>query len=213
MIVQQKEEKPFVDTRVKICGLRRPRDIEIVNEYKPDYVGFVFAVSKRQVSAESAKSLRKLLKEDIMAVGIFVNEEASRVSQLANEGIIDMIQLHGDEDEAYIARLKEMTNKPIIKAFSIRKKDDISRAKESSADYILLDSGSGGTGTAFDWTLVKDIGRDYFLAGGIDAKNVKDAVRRFHPFAVDISSGVETDGYKDRRKIDELMTAIRRVSK
>lgn len=197
-------------TKIKLCGLSRPCDIEAANERKPDYIGFVFALkSKRYVTYEKAMELKSLLSPEIQAVGVFVNEHPQNVAKLLRGGIIDIAQLHGDEDEDYITQLRLLTDKPIIKAFRIATANDIKTAKQSTADYILLDSGAG-TGTVFDWGLVKSIRRPYFLAGGLDLGNVADAVKALHPFAVDVSSGIETDGVKDKTKMAAFVAAVRK---
>ena len=144
----------------------------------------------------------------VMAHESFENEQ---VAALLNTGVIDLAQLHGDEDEAYIQTLRGMTDKPIIQAFRIDSEADIAAARASSADLVLLDSGAGGTGTTFDWTLLRDIGRDWFLAGGLGADNAAQAVSRFHPYGVDVSSGIETDGLKDENKMTAFVRAVRSV--
>ena len=131
------------------------------------------------------------------------------VANLLKNGIIDIAQLHGDEGEDYITQLRLLTDKPIIKAFRIKAANDIEIAEQSTADYILLDSGAG-TGMIFDWNLVKSIRRPYFLAGGLDAHNVADAVKALHPFAVDVSSGIETNGVKDKTKMAAFVAAVRK---
>lgn len=197
-------------TKMKLCGLSRLCDIEAANELKPNYIGFVFAPkSKRYVTYEKATELKSLLSPQIHAVGVFVNEHPQDVAKLLQNGIIDIAQLHGDEDEDYITQLRLLTDKPIIKAFRVETVNDIKTAEQSTADYILLDSGAG-TGTVFDWGLVKSIKRPYFLAGGLDARNVEDAVKVLHPFAVDVSSGIETDGAKDKIKMAAFVAAVRK---
>ena len=197
-------------TKIKLCGLSRPCDIEAVNELNPDYIGFVFASkSRRYVTYEKAAELKSRLSPEIQAVGVFVNEPLQNVAKLLQKGVIDMAQLHGDEDEGYITQLRQLTNKPVIQAFRIKTAKDVNTAQESRADYILLDSGAG-TGTVFDWELVKSIRRPYFLAGGLDADNVTDAVKALHPFAVDVSSGIETDGVKDKSKMAAFAAAVRK---
>lgn len=197
-------------TKIKLCGLSRLCDIEAANELKTDYIGFVFASkSKRYVTYEKATELKSQLSPEIQAVGVFVNEHPQDVAKLLQNGIIDIAQLHGDEDEDYITQLRLLTDKPIIKAFRIETANDINTAKQSTADYILLDSGAG-TGTVFDWGLVTSIRRPYFLAGGLDAYNVADAVKALHPFAVDVSSGIETNGVKDKTKMTAFAAAIRK---
>lgn len=199
-------------TKIKLCGLSRECDIEAANELLPEYIGFVFAKkSMRYVSPENAAALRKHLAAQILAVGVFVNETPENVAALLAAGVIDMAQLHGSEDEAYIERLRTLTDKPIIKAFPVKEEQDIYRAAESRADLVLLDAGSGGTGTAFDWDLLNGMERPYFLAGGLDASTVGEAVRRWKPYAVDVSSGIETDGYKDVEKMRAFVQRARSV--
>lgn len=198
-------------TRIKLCGLTRPCDIEAVNELKPEYIGFVFAQkSRRYITAEKAEELKKLLHPDIETVGVFVNENVETVARLLSGGIIDIAQLHGSEDENYIGQLRKLTDKSIIKAFRIESEQDILNAQNSSADFVLLDSGNGGTGTVFDWELLMNISRPYFLAGGLDNSNVQDAVRRLNPYAVDVSSGIETDGLKDKIKMTDFVDIVRK---
>lgn len=201
-------------TKIKLCGLSRMCDIEAVNELKPEYIGFVFAAkSRRYVAPERAAELKKSLRSGICAVGVFVNESPEKVGKLLNEDIIDIAQLHGSEDEEYIRKLRRFTDKPVIKAFRIDGGKDVENAMNSSADYVLLDSGNGGTGTAFDWKLIQNMKRPYFLAGGLDAGNVGNAVKSLNPYGVDVSSGVETDGYKDREKMAEFVIAVRKGEK
>ena len=188
-------------TKIKFCGLKRIEDIKYANELKPDFVGFVFAPkSKRFVNADTARELKNLLDTEIKAVGVFVDEDINVVTKLLKDGIIDIAQLHGSEDEEYIKSLRAICDKPIIKAFTIVSKDDIKKANESTADYILLDSGKG-SGETFDWDLIKEVNRPYFLAGGLTLDNVENAVKTLHPFVVDVSSGIETDGFKDFDKM------------
>lgn len=204
----QKEKNQI---KIKLCGLMRPSDVEVANLLQPDYVGFVFCQnSRRYVSLERARTLKELLHPDILAVGVFVDEKVETVAALLSAGVIDLAQLHGKEDEAYIGRLRELTDKPIIKAFSVRSQGDIERACESSADFVLLDAGDGGTGTAFDRELLAGMNRPYFLAGGLDASNVGEVVRRWQPYAVDVSSGIETDGLKDAEKMQEFVRNVRK---
>ena len=197
-------------TKIKLCGLTRPCDIEWANALMPNYIGFVFArKSRRCVSPERAKALREGLDSAIRAVGVFVNEAPEAVAALLNDGIIDLAQLHGGEDEAYITALRRLTDRPLIQAFRIENRADLDRARRSSADHILLDNGAGGTGTAFDWALLRDFDRPYFLAGGLEPGNVGQAVKALHPFAVDVSSGIETDGLKDCMKMSAFVNAVR----
>ena len=188
-------------TKLKFCGLKRIEDIKYANELKPDFIGFVFAPkSKRCVDADTARELKNLLDTEIKAVGVFVDEDINVVTKLLKDGIIDIAQLHGSEEEEYIKSLRAICDKPIIKAFTIVSKDDIKKANESIADYILLDSGKG-SGETFNWDLIKEVNRPYFLAGGLDCDNVENALSSLTPYAVDVSSGIETDGFKDFDKM------------
>ena len=176
-------------TKIKICGLRRMEDIEAVNRLKPEFIGFVFwEKSKRYVSPEQAEALRKKLDPKITAVGVFVDAPEEEVSDLLNRGIIDIAQLHGHEDEKYISGLRELTKKPMIQAFQIRSEESadeiLKKAKNSTAEYVLIDSGMG-SGKSFNWDLLKDFPREYFLAGGLDPENVGEAVARDSVFTAD----------------------------
>ncbi|MCH4178371.1 MAG: phosphoribosylanthranilate isomerase [Megasphaera sp.] len=196
--------------KVKLCGLKRPCDIEWANEERPDFIGLVFAGQKRRVSDELAGELRRLLRKDIPAVGVFVNDTVEHIASLVQQGTIQLVQLHGQEDEAYMKELRHRVDVPLIKAFSIDTPADIDRARASSADYILVDHGAGGTGQTFDWRLLEELRRECFLAGGLNPDNAAAAVR-LRPYAVDVSSGIETDGVKDRNKIRKFMVQVRRV--
>ena len=196
-------------TRIKLCGLSRPCDIEAANALRPEYVGFVFAPkSKRYVSPGNAVELKRMLAPGIRAVGVFVNEQPDHIAALLHQGVIDLAQLHGGEDEAYVAHLRQRSAQPIIRAFRIGTAEGIERAEHSMADYVLLDSG-GGSGTPFDWNLIQNIKKPYFLAGGLSPETVSGAVARLHPFAVDVSSGIETDGVKDSGKMAAFVAAVR----
>lgn len=201
-------------TKIKICGLKRPEDIAYVNEYMPDFIGFVFANTKRKVSDEMARKLKSMLNAKIKAVGVFVNEDIRHVAWLANENIIDMIQLHGEEDNSYIQSLRRLTDKEIIKAVRVKDGESLKKAKELQADYFLFDTFVsknvyGGTGKSFDRTLIDKNWKNYFLAGGLGAENLKTAIVECHPYAVDLSSSVETDGVKDKEKIKEVIEIVR----
>lgn len=197
-------------TKIKFCGLTRTGDIEAANELKPDYIGFVFwSKSKRAVTAGEAKILKSKLDPSIKAVGVFVDEDMEAVKSLLDGGIIDIAQLHGHEDEDYINGLKKASGKPVIKAFRIRSEEDIRKAEASPADLVLLDAGMGD-GVTFDWSLIKNTGRPYFLAGGLDPDNAADAVRTLHPYALDVSSGIETDGSKDTNKMAAFAASVRK---
>ena len=196
--------------KIKLCGLTRPEDIEAANALKPDFIGFVFAQkSRRYVSPETASRLRAGLDPGIRAVGVFVREKPEQVAALLNAGVIDLAQLHGGEDEAYIQRLRALTDRPLIQAFRVDTAADLERARASAADCILLDNGPGGTGAAFDWALLRGFERPYFLAGGLGPENVAAAVTALHPFAVDVSSGIETAGVKDPEKMRAFVQAVR----
>ena len=195
-------------SKIKICGLSRKCDIDYVNELMPDYIGFVFAKSRRQIDRRKAEKLREMLNENIQTVGVFVNEDINEVADIANNSIIDMIQLHGSEDETYVKSLRYKTDAKIIKAFKINSYEDIKMANESDAEYILLDNGNGGTGESFDWGYVDNIDRPYFLAGGINESNLEAALR-LQPYAIDLSSGIETDGFKDYNKIKNVIRTVR----
>ena len=196
-------------TRIKMCGPTRAEDIAAANEIKPDYIGFVFVQkSKRYVSKEKAADLKAILDKEIKAVGVFVNEDIKAVAEFLKCGIIDIAQLHGSEDNDYIVSLKAMTNKPVIKAFRIRTKNDVIAAQESAADMVLLDAGAGD-GKIFDWSLIDTITRPYFLAGGLSPENAVKAVKALHPYGLDVSSGIETGVYKDREKMKLFADVIR----
>ena len=197
-------------TRIKLRGLSRPCDIEAANALAVDYIGFVFAPkSRRYVTPQQAAELRKLLAPGIQAVGVFVNEPPESVAELLNNSVIDLAQLHGDENEDYIKQLRALTDKPILQAFRVASAEDAAKAEHSTADHILLDSGAG-TGAVFDWKLIRNMKRPYFLAGGLGPDNVASAVKALQPYAVDVSSGIETDGRKDRNKMAAFVAAVRK---
>ena len=196
-------------TRIKMCGLRRPEDIEAAGELLPEYIGFVFFPgSKRYVPPETARALKSGLNPGIRAVGVFVDEKPETVAKLLSDGTIDMAQLHGSEDEAYLADLRKRTDKPLIRAFRVRGAEDALRAQASSADEILLDAGAGD-GKTFDWSCLRQVKRPYFLAGGLTPENAGRAVRELKPYAVDVSSGIETGGFKDIVKMRAFVRAVR----
>ena len=204
--------------KLKICGMRRSEDIEMANRYKPDYIGFVFADSPRKVSYGQAKELSSLLSDDIVPVGVFVNEHMKLIVDLFKDGIIEMAQLHGDEDEKYIRNLKdksiEETGKqiPVINAIEIKDGADydneLLKWRDSASDYFILDSGKG-SGKTFDWSLIDKESEFFknsiFLAGGLNSENLALAIEEFNPFAVDLSSSVETEGFKDEEKIKKII--------
>ena len=198
-------------TKIKICGLSRPCDIEYVNEAKPDFCGFIINVpkSKRNVSPDTVRQLVKNLSPDVKPVGVFVNAPMDEIAALTEDGTLAYVQLHGKEDEAYIAALREKIHVPIIQAFKVTCPEDVAHAQQSSADYILLDNGSGGTGKTFDWCHLRDITRPYILAGGLGPDNLGLAISQLAPWGVDLSSGVETDGFKDKNKVLAAVQAVR----
>ncbi len=208
--------------KLKICGLRRAEDIEIINKYNIDYGGFVFAKSPRQVSFDNAKEMSSILNENIIPVGVFVDEDINFIIDLFSEGIIKIAQLHGREDEEYIKKLKETTyNKtgkeiPIINSIEIKDNnidilnEKLSKLNDSISDYLILDSGKG-SGKCFNWQLVNKeniIQKPFFLAGGLNSENINLAIREFNPYAVDLSSGVEKEGFKDENKIKEIVKIV-----
>lgn len=198
--------------KIKICGLRRREDIAFANELKPDYIGFVFAESKRKVTEEEAVTLRELLHPSIPAAGVFVDQSTDFIVRMVNRGIIQMVQLHGRESKQEIMELKERIQCPVIKAVRIPQsaeaKEAVLCAAELPVDYLLLDGGAGD-GRTFAWEQIPaHVPKPYFLAGGISAENAKEALLRTDAFALDASSSVETDGKKDYDKMREL---IRRV--
>lgn len=201
-----------MSTKIKICGLTRAQDIRTANALQLDYIGFVFAPkSKRFVPPEQAKQLRQQLAPGIRAVGVFVNAPPEQIAALLADGTIDIAQLHGQEDAAYIARLRSLTHAPIWQAFRIESTEDISRANASPADLVLLDHGAGGTGERFDWTLLHGMARPFVLAGGLTPQNAAEAIAKARPYAVDASSGCETNGVKDPAKMLAFVNAIRNV--
>lgn len=194
---------------MKFCGLTRPEDIAAVNRIRPDYAGFVFAPkSRRCVTPEAAAALRARLDPAIVAVGVFVHAAPEQVACLVREGVIEAVQLHGNEDEDYIARLRKLTSAPILRAFRIDAPVALNQARTSSADAVMLDAGAGD-GRVLDWPWLEDFDRPYFLAGGLRPENVAEALARLQPWAVDVSSGIETDGFKDERKMAAFAAAVR----
>ena len=201
-------------TKIKICGLYRDADIDYVNEAEPDYAGFIllFPKSHRNLTPEQAAALRKRLRPGIRAVGVFVDQAVETVAAAAESVGLDVIQLHGHEDDAYIAALREKSACAIWKAFKIRSAADLDAARESTADEVLLDNGYG-TGESFDWSLTGGFDRPFLLAGGLTPENIPEAIRTLRPKIVDISSGVETDKVKDREKIIAAVCAARQAER
>lgn len=201
-------------TRIKICGLRRKEDIDGVNEARPDYCGFILNVpaSRRSIDPEQLGMLMEDLDPAVVPTGVFVNEETETILRIVRERHIRMVQLHGQESEEMIREIQQKAGIPVIKAFSVKEKKDVEQALGSPADYLLFDCGSGGTGKTFDWSCLEDVERPYFLAGGIGTHNMEEALTRFHPFAIDLSSSVETDGVKDRKKVAEAVQMLRSLT-
>ena len=208
---------------IKLCGMRRREDIEAANAVLPNLVGFILSPGyRRSVALSDALALIEELDPRIAHVGVFVNEPIEAVARFTHAFDFDggdaartvMVQLHGNEDDNYIERLRHAMaypgwmGIPIIKAFAVRSREDVARAEASAADYVLLDNGTG-TGEAFDWSLLEGVARPYFLAGGLGPGNVADAIARLHPFGVDMSSGIETDGWKDPAKMRAAVRAVR----
>ncbi|MCL1990393.1 MAG: phosphoribosylanthranilate isomerase [Defluviitaleaceae bacterium] len=196
-------------TNIKICGLNRLADIEMVNKLLPEYVGFVFAKSRRQVDAVTAQTLKNRLDPTIVAVGVFVEAAIDDIVKLVETHVIDMVQLHGDEDERYISQLRQKVSVPIIKAVAVTGRDDVHKAGQLAVDYLLFDGQQAGSGQTFDWQYLSEVKTPYFLAGGLCEANVAQALLK-QPFAVDVSSGVETKGVKDEAKIRTFIERIRK---
>ncbi len=199
-------------TKIKMCGMMNTSDVIAVKELKVDYAGFILSQGfKRSISYNTFDVLLGYLADtNIKKVGVFVNESIDLILNRYSDKI-DIIQLHGSEDDIYIEKLKSAVNKPIIKAFKIKTEDDVKAAQRSKADKILLDSGDG-SGTLYDHRLLDTIQRDYFLAGGLDAENIGDILNKLSPYAVDISSGIETNGKKDIIKMKAFANAVRRIT-
>ena len=222
--------------KVKMCGISKVETIPAVVEAKPDYMGLVFASSKRQVTVDQAKILvselhkqyanrynrdviqwsNDVVQEFIKTVGVFVNETLENLVSIATEANLDVVQLHGDEDEAFIQSLKGRTNVEIWKAVQIRSSTDAEAWIDSSADMLLFDAyhkdERGGTGEVFDWSCLDEFERPFMLAGGIDSTNVARAIRTVRPYGIDISSGIETDGVKDDEKIKAFTNIVRTIA-
>lgn len=199
--------------KVKICGLSREVDIVAANRCLPDYVGFVFADSRRKITEETALRLRERLDMRIQVVGVFVNQGINLITRLCRQGTIDCVQLHGDEGETYIRDLEDSVSHKIIKAVGV---GDTLPVLPEAPDYLLFDTASqqrGGAGIAFDWNCLAGYrGKPYFLAGGLHPDNVAVAVSALHPYCVDVSSGVETGGYKDPVKMEQFVTRVRELN-
>lgn len=198
-------------TKIKLCGMMRPQDIEMTNLVKPEYAGFIFwDKSFRNLSFSEAKALKLILDPSIKAVGVFVDACIDTIVELVEHKIIDVIQLHGNEDEEYLYKLKARIPEKIeiIKAFKVTNKEEVEKAVSFASDYILFDPGKG-SGNTFNWELIKDVKRPYFLAGGLNIDNIEEAILRLKPYAVDVSSGIETDKKKDPDKMKKFVSIVR----
>ena len=204
--------------RLKFCGLSRPEEIDAANEARPDYVGFVFAESRRRVTKETAARLRRRLNAGIIPVGVFTRRPVSEIVCLAESGAMEAVQLHGDWTDEEITRIRNRTGRPVIRAFSVRSEKDVvmaqAAAKLDAVDYLLLDGPSPGSGAAFDRRLLtgRRFSTPFFLAGGITVETLGNALA-VRPFAVDLSGGIETDGLKDRMKMMTIAQKIRQTTK
>lgn len=209
-------------TKIKLCGMMRHEDIVYANEAMPDYVGFVFANTRRRITRQQAKEFKQALHKDIKAVGVFVDADVQYVVELLRNGIIDIAQLHGQENQDYIERLKDMSDKPVIKAVKVTNSSDIENAARLPVEYLLLDTYKkgvlGGTGERFDWDIIEAVrdrgvgsigGKPFFLAGGLTLDNICEA-QKVGAYGLDISSGIEKDGCKDREKMLAVVDKLRR---
>lgn len=257
--MDMKTTKPYYPTQIKLCGLRREEDIRIVNEVMPEYAGFILAEGRRRsITPERMRELTSILAPGIRRVAVFLDQDPEWICHLAQQDLMDLIQLHGSESDEVIRMLQKKTGRKVIKVIRIDEKkgsginpdsteqnsteqneieqneieqngtkqnrtgedpdnrrkivqEIARRAQECPADLILLDHGAGGSGEAFDWTLAGAFSRDFILAGGLTPENVREAIDRTHPMAVDVSSGVETDHAKDREKVQRFVQTVRRA--
>lgn len=201
-------------TKIKICGIRRLQDVQAVNILLPEYIGFVFAPSKRQVSIREAAELRNQLHPSICPVGVYVNAGKKDIMEAVSAGIIRAVQLHGAESRQQVRELKALLPEgtPIIKAIQMTEGNALREWEDSEADFLLLDAKNAGGGETFDHELITAAGtihKPWFLAGGINAGNAPSAIRRFAPYGIDVSSGVETAGCKDMIKMETLIRRVR----
>lgn len=201
----------MTDTKIKFCGLRRDEDVKMAASLGADFYGFILTDRfKRYVAPEEVARLKQYVSSG-KTVGVFVDESVDYVIGTAKTAKLDIIQLHGSEDDSYITEIKEKTGLPVIKMIKPLSENDIITARQSAADLLLLDSGAGGTGKVFDWSLAERLGRNYILAGGLTPDNAHEAVERLKPFAVDVSSGVETEGTKDFSKMKAFAAEVRKI--
>ena len=198
-------------TKIKFCGLMSAQDAEYANALLPDLAGMILTAGfRRSVTAETAREIRKALDRRIPAVGVFVNAQIREITAFAERGVIQLVQLHGDEDAAYIRDLRMVCTLPVIRAYRIETAADVQQAAHSDADIVLLDSGTG-TGREFDHTLLRGFPRPFFLAGGLTPENAAAIIAAYHPYGVDVSSGIETDGRKDFEKMRAFAGSARAV--
>ncbi len=201
-----------MSAKIKLCGMFRECDIDYVNEAMPDYVGFIvmFPKSHRNTDLDTSLRLKSRLSPEIKSVAVSVNAPVEQFAEFAKSGAAELLQCHGSENADYIARLRGLTGVPIIKAVKVTCAEDIERAQELGADFLLLDSGTG-SGKAFDHSLINaaKIRVPFFLAGGLTPENIGQTVRDFRPYGVDLSSGIETDKLKDRNKILAAVKEVR----
>lgn len=197
-------------TKIKLCGLKRIEDIEAANKLDPEFVGFVFAAgSRRYISKNDACFLRSNLKKNIATVGVFKDNELEEIAEIVKSNAISVVQLHGNESDDFIIDVKKICGCKVIKAFGIASSKDIDVANKSIADYVLLDAPGGGTGNIFDHKFLAEMKRQYFLAGGLGSDNVAELIGNYKPYAVDVSSKIETDGVKDLAKMKAFVNAVR----
>lgn len=206
-------------TKVKICGLKSLADVAIVNKYLPEYVGFVFANTKRFVSDEKACEMRQALDKRIQAVGVFVNEPQDHIVSLCKQSIIDVVQLHGDEDQEYITQLRKKIKAPIIKVVRVQNAEQVKKELQNDADFMLFDTYKkgiyGGSGERFPLPVLEESlkietkQKPFFIAGGISSENIMEVLGSMDCYCVDVSTGVETDGHKDETKVRQLIECVR----
>lgn len=202
-------------TKIKICGIKTLDEIAIINEIEPDYIGFVFADSKRKITESTARLLKEALNHKVQSVGVFVKEPMENIIQLCKEGIIDLVQLHGEESIEYIEELRSRIEKPIIYARRLITKEEACAYDEYPVDYLLFDTYVkgvyGGSGKLIDYQQIPMMNKPIILAGGLNSDNVEEAISATKPYCVDVSSGVETEGKKDPGKMHEIVKKVRAI--
>jgi phosphoribosylanthranilate isomerase len=195
-------------TMVKFCGIRTPADTAIVNRLRPEFIGMVFVPGrKRTIGIDTAVDINNNLDPDIIPVGVFSDPTMEDILRVTDTNAIRIVQLHGNESEEFIEEVGERTGLPVIKAFTVRTREDVEEACRTKADYVMFDSGAG-TGRTFDWSVLEDSPRPFFLAGGLNPDNVYEAIIRLHPLAVDVSSGIETEDNKDEFKMQRFIESV-----